>query len=375
MSKHTINALIGRGIDSEKAQLLASKYTLFQLQKLTNEKLLSLGLSNDNINSILDTNSRPPIPSKTIKQLLFKSKFTCCVCRDKNQPVVIHHIEEWHKSKNHSEENLVVLCPNHHDKAHQRGGLSLELTPKRLKEIKNEWENLCQKEDAYYLLTLSQGQNSRWDWFHIQRMHELYKKQKINLSQNDSFCILQDKNLLDLDGYINLSKIKELARESHFTDWGDGFHVYHYLTDIIDCILNNIKFIDITSILKDKGILEKLVNQGDYIGFQGRFYFKQLEDGKLKKAYYRISGVRIYFVYDPYFCTSCSSKHCSMTGNKVITVIGRVLSVSKDEDSVLHIELSCLATGSGFLNHLSRELDYIPQDSSEFNEIVLNDVW
>ena len=55
-----------------------------------------------------------------MNKVLYESAMTCCICRDKNQAVIVHPIEEYSVSRSHAEDNLVVLCLNHHGAAHTK---------------------------------------------------------------------------------------------------------------------------------------------------------------------------------------------------------------------------------------------------------------
>src|SRR5437660_1235003 len=60
---------------------------------------------------------RPAIPRHVQQQLLLEVRHRCAAdC----EPVSLEkaHIIPWSKSKNHSPENLVVLCANCHTRAH-----------------------------------------------------------------------------------------------------------------------------------------------------------------------------------------------------------------------------------------------------------------
>ncbi len=148
----TLKALLARGIDSTKATFLVKeKYTIKSLSTLGSEQLKKIGLTEVEINSIFK--KRPPIPNEIVTSLLQKSRSTCCVCRDSKQPIIIHHINEWNTSKSHNEENLVVLCLNHHDEAHTKKELSLNLTPQRIRASKKDWEEKVKKYDKELFLT------------------------------------------------------------------------------------------------------------------------------------------------------------------------------------------------------------------------------
>ena len=83
--------LMAYGIDSVSAEKILKKYTIQQLKKQTMETLLSLGLSKEVAERLLHS-TRPPIPQKIAEEVLLKSAFTCCICRQSDLPVVIHHL-------------------------------------------------------------------------------------------------------------------------------------------------------------------------------------------------------------------------------------------------------------------------------------------
>jgi hypothetical protein len=139
MAKNTFNALMARGFDLETANRLAEDgHTLNYLKTLDVKKLRLLKIQEELIEKIL-LEKRSPIPLQTLNKVLYESAMTCCVCREKNQGVIIHHIEEYNLSRSHAEDNLVVLCLNHHGEAHTKRELQQNLTPERLRDFKERW--------------------------------------------------------------------------------------------------------------------------------------------------------------------------------------------------------------------------------------------
>ena len=117
-AERSIEALVGYGIDTDKAKtLVAQGQTLTVLRGLTAEQIAALGIHSVAISNIQET-GRPPIPGETIRRLLLKTQRTCSVCYQTGRSVAIHHINAWSKSKNHDEKNLIVLCLNCHGEAH-----------------------------------------------------------------------------------------------------------------------------------------------------------------------------------------------------------------------------------------------------------------
>lgn len=59
--------------------------------------------------------SRPKIPADVARQLRREGGFGCCVC---GHPIIqYHHIVPWSEDKHYRPEDMMVLCPNHHDEA------------------------------------------------------------------------------------------------------------------------------------------------------------------------------------------------------------------------------------------------------------------
>ncbi|VTU06923.1 HNH endonuclease [Actinobacillus porcinus] len=368
MSKKTNVALLSRGIPSDLADSLSSNFTLSELQSKNISELKGLGLSDTQIESIAKT-ARSPIPSKTSIQVLIKSKYCCVICRNMNNPIIIHHIKPWSVSKDHSEENLVVLCLNCHSKVHSKSEIAKNITPSELLELKKSWEEQCLIEDTTYLLTLSQASCARWDWFNITRIRDFVTSnpEYINTESN-VFKQLSKKEMIDYDNFLDMRKMQELAKPSHFTDFGDGSLAVQYLNSIVYNIINGMKFLDITPFLdREINILKGIIKSGQNIAFQGRFYFKNIDSEK-KEAYYKKKGIKIKFVYDPYYCASSSSKYDSMMGNKLLTIFGRVIDINLDEDDIVNISLSCLVAGSFFQLH--KDKYYYSNDPEEVNDSI-----
>jgi len=136
MGQKTFNALMERGFDSETAHRLEKAgYTLSSLTTLDEKTLNSLNISEELID-IIRKAKRPPIPSETMNKLLFESGWACCVCGKTSGGIIVHHIEKYSESHSHDEDNLVVLCLNHHGEAHTKRELGINLTPDRLRASK-----------------------------------------------------------------------------------------------------------------------------------------------------------------------------------------------------------------------------------------------
>lgn len=361
MSQRTINALLSRGVASELAVNLSAKgFTLKVLKQMKAEELSQIGLSKLDIKQ-LHSGDRPPIPERTLINLLWRNRRTCCVCRKQNKSIIVHHIEEWSVSRDHSIKNLAVLCLDCHDLAHTKKSLSQNLTPNELRENKNRWEMIVSEKDIQTTFNLKTSQSSaRWDWINCRRVFELFEKLDFTISNLSKFNKLKEDGFIDERGYItdDLKWVTDKNRRHYFLDFGSAFNIAYYLGSILEVVLKNTPVIDITPILNKRNELKALVEMGSFISIQAPFYFTTLDVGltdfdEVKKAYYRGYNLRVEFTFQPWYCMSSSAKHIAMSGRHVQTVFGFVRDISTYDDELI-ISLSCLGAGTGFKRHENR---------------------
>jgi hypothetical protein len=79
------------------------------------------------------------IARETAGKLLFYSNRTCCVCRQPQRPLQIHHIDG--ERANHVFENLAVLCLECHTGTQKKGGFYRKLDAAQVRLYRNEWLN------------------------------------------------------------------------------------------------------------------------------------------------------------------------------------------------------------------------------------------
>jgi hypothetical protein len=76
-----------------------------------------------------------PSLEKLKVEMMRRSSNCCCVCQT---PFVhAHHIDG--DNKNDTFDNLAPLCPNHHTLAHSKSNMLLNLSPERIKIIRDNW--------------------------------------------------------------------------------------------------------------------------------------------------------------------------------------------------------------------------------------------
>lgn len=74
-------------------------------------------------------------------EILAKCNNRCCICQI---PFVITHHIDGDPSNNDSD-NLAPLCPNCHGQAHSTSQLTTNLTPSRIKWLRDKWYEYCEK--------------------------------------------------------------------------------------------------------------------------------------------------------------------------------------------------------------------------------------
>jgi hypothetical protein len=86
---------------------------------------------------------RVTVPSEVAAKVLFESDRTCCVCRERGQPVQVHHIDE--NPSNNATENLAVLCILCHWQTQLRGGFDRKLDAPQVLLYRDDWISTVQK--------------------------------------------------------------------------------------------------------------------------------------------------------------------------------------------------------------------------------------
>jgi predicted HNH restriction endonuclease len=139
MALTKIEKFLQYGISNQLAQKAVSAgLTVTKARTLNRQDMVArFGLSQDEAKILSKAVKRAPIDPDLVHLLLERSNFVCSICRGQKSPAyIIHHIEEYEISQNNNYHNLVVLCPNDHDLAHQ-AGLSLKITKEQLKKSKD----------------------------------------------------------------------------------------------------------------------------------------------------------------------------------------------------------------------------------------------
>ncbi|MBS1582955.1 MAG: HNH endonuclease [Bacteroidetes bacterium] len=341
---------MARGLDRDTADsLVRGGYTLASLKLLSQKELVDLGLLPKMATELL-AESRPPIPPETMAKLLYESRWTCCVCRDRMKSVIIHHLEEWHDSRDHSEENLVVLCLQHHDEAHTKRELSLNLTIDRIRDLKRLWLDQVKLADTQTIIGLGASNPSRWFYFNHARIFDVFLSRNLGVEHNRITLSVMMHDLINDLGTFSIPSDDKL----HVYNFGEGYLLYQYVANLFDRILNDTVLLDLTDKFNRTDV-KALLKPGMFVALQAAFYFNrekvaQRGPGQTRQAYYRRDGIQIQFEFDAYEATSTSAWAVHLSGHKVALPIGQVTSIV-EENSNMTITISCYAIGCFFDEH------------------------
>lgn len=354
--KSTVAALLARGFSLDKATSLANAdWTLAKLQTQQDPKLAALGLNQDVIDAVRK-GGRPPIPGKTLSKLLFDNRYQCCICRDPSKPFIVHHIDEWSNSRSHDIDNLVVLCLDHHEKAHSKSTLSQNLDQKSLKEFKCRWENDVKVLDARSVIDALSGEYAHWAFINEMRLFELADEHGIELKSLAGFSRAKCDGIIDNRGHPLPVKTNTFYKYQ-----GPNILArYAFMKNLLEEVIEQIPVINISDHL-DKGIIFPSIFEGDFIITQGSHVFTPLTDvkkgiGQDCRCIRRANSVEISFVFDRWAAASSSSKNDWLVGTKAAASLVQVRDI-KREDGIVKLTGTVIAIASFVRSLKTRSYD------------------
>jgi HNH endonuclease len=349
-TERSVEALVGYGIDTDKAkELVSAGNTITKLKSFNAEQMKVLGIHPVAISNIVEA-GRPPIPGETIRRLLLKTQRTCGVCHQLGRSVAIHHIEAWSKTKNHDEKNLVVLCLNCHGEAHTTRELGKNLTPELLRDHKKDWEDRVEEASSRAVLGISAVEGGNWDYLNHVRLLKLTDSLSVSVEALPLYAELRASQKVNKDGSVAASELDK--KNKMYVSEGDAIiDLYRYMKGLIAALLPKLSVTDVSNAL-DKASLRSFAHPGDFIFFQGPCYFKSTTNirkgpGQWRTFLRRIGSVRIEGGFDAWEATSTSCWSDRLCGRKVSNIVG-VVESTEDREGILTVRISCLAIGSYF---------------------------
>lgn len=353
----TQKALMARGLDSDLSlKLVKDNWTLKDLKLRTKKELGRLGLPKRFIDNLFK-DSRPPIPIDTLTNVLFSNRYQCCVCRDPQQSVIVHHIKEWSKSRSHGIENLAVLCLHHHDQAHSQKTLSKNLDEPTLKAAKDKWEADIKSFDAESILHAMRLDYSNWNYMNELRVFEIANELDIEFEEITGFTEMVHHGLIQQNGLPTPVKNEKLY---YMYQGANILSRYLYVSKVLNAVIRKIEIVNISDYL-DKGVLGFALVPGDFIFVQGAHVFSPTTDKKSGKGRGQIcevsrkaNKVEVRFTFDRWEASSSSAKNCWLVGTRNLGSIVHVKDLSR-EDGRLVIRGTVLGICSNFGSLKKRE--------------------
>lgn len=321
--------LIGQECDTRTASNIAAKYDQPTLEAMSETDLQAIDVPAKAVENI--KKKRPPIPASILKKLLSDNLYTCCICKDKGQEVVVHHISPYAVEGKHEIHNLAVLCVKHHSTAHAEFKLAQNLTPDMLHEFKRGWEERVIDVEVWIAGNRHKiGQETLWDWVNWPRLLELCAKEKIGSIKCDAGSRLESENYINADGEFlgNWPYVK--IDGGYFTNQGAIQNALNsYISRMVEVLAGKKSILDISKLIDNREVLKKMIVGGEYVCLRRDFEYKY--EGDMYRVFARSQAVKLEFSYDPWFCLSSTARlnHDQPKMNQVL--FGVVRSVTNDE--------------------------------------------
>lgn len=335
---HTEAALLSRGVDKKTAaKFRKNGWTISKLKRQSDSQLENLGLPVTVIKRIR-AGGRPNIPFENLVKVLISSRFTCCICHDPKKSIIVHHIKQWSKSKDHSPSNLAVLCLDHHDKAHSTSTLSRNLGNREIDSAKEQWEIEVRKTNTEAILEASRVNADAWWYFNHLRLFELATDLKLKFKRLQYYRAALNGGLIRPDGLLK----PRSENLDYMYSGGEGMLLYEYVREVMNTVLEHLTVFNMSDYL-DRSLLKPVLKTGDFIFVQGAHTFGALGRhhsngrGQTQRGIRKANHVKVSFTFDRWEATSCSAWGSWLLGRQDAASIIRVVKVHS-ADGVLSIE-------------------------------------
>ena len=273
--------------------------------------VLKYGLSAAEAKALATAVRRAAIDSDVMQALLERSNFTCCVCKGTKSPAyIVHHIVEYEKTQDNGYSNLVVLCPNDHDLAHQ-GGLTLRLTDDQIRKAKTSWEKQVEVANAQRAAQKIEVLDDAIDYVNVKRIEELCVRLFTNIPQTGLSARLKAAGILKRDGSFDQKSVQaNLSGGRYLFDYTTHQEAEHY-KQLMQEVAKVVDFIDLDAVMS-AGRTQLKGAEGKYAFFIGGVH-AQGPDLPITAAtppivmHYSRKKIRIEWILDPIYLMSMSA--------------------------------------------------------------------
>src|SRR5450631_1535448 len=135
MNNRTRMGLLALGFDTDLiTRIEGHGHSITALRSLSRNALV-LQYDETDVTIILDRRVRKPMDEEVVQKVIDDSDGACCFCADGNQsrPYQIHHAVEYSKTQDNSRDNLILICPNHHQ------SVPKIMTAEQQKAVRRTW--------------------------------------------------------------------------------------------------------------------------------------------------------------------------------------------------------------------------------------------
>jgi len=152
MHSRTKKTLLGLGFDTDLIEAIGRNHLTVDALRSLPAAALRQSYTEEQAKLIEAKIKRAPIPEEVVTHVLEKAGESCCYCADGNssRPYQIHHIDPYAATQNHTEENLLLVCPTHHAVIHERKRSATEQM-----RVRREWHATLELAEAYLARGLS----------------------------------------------------------------------------------------------------------------------------------------------------------------------------------------------------------------------------
>lgn len=307
--------------------------------------------------------TRKAIPQKLKNKLMYDCAYTCCICQQRGGH--IHHIDEDHS--NSTEDNLIVVCPNHHDDAHSKHDNSQNLSPTALLDAKRRW--LDEVKTRRTLAATEKGQlamagNSTfasmgisWGYINHRRVSDLARVELLDGKDKQYFEYCVARGIIDAKGILLKPSRSAPPSTSYIGntiyDWfehGDDHRLHVVYRALVDQISKAHQPIHLKKESWTKTRIKDLVQPGKLLFVESGFYFKavkETEDNEHRKVSTFKRKVHIEFFVDTRDMFGTTSISVSFTGHKHASALVLLKSLEETTDRLV-LHCTPLALGVGF---------------------------
>jgi len=281
-------------------------------------------------------------------RILYKSAKTCAVCKCKDNPLIIHHIDG--NPSNNDEENLILLCVNCHDEAHTKHEHALNLNKQRLSYFKKEWENQVKNNSLKAMILGDVISPINWTYFNLSFIPKNIVSYGIDY-KNNKYNYLISKKIINKDLEIIANGINNhFDSETVFdrVDINDAHILKSFYEEQVNNMISVIVPYEIDAIWT-KTEIKLLLNPNTFIYHRGGMYYKTIhkeKDIETRKIYMHAKNISIEgYIYTHYMFGQSSiintfKRHNTTTGLYLIkNIVNNIRGIK--------LEVTPIVLGSG----------------------------